>query len=107
MDKTARLKAFAEEMKQGYQLVKEKKDKEAIQKLRPFIELMRQSEAPHIRLFVSYSIAQIRTGDLEGFLQTYEEVKGMSPKSEEDEQLKSQLDGFFVDMMEELQKKEK
>lgn len=106
MDKSVKLKAFAQDMKEGYQLVKEKRDAEAKEKLRPFIELMRKSGAPHIRLFVSFSIAQIRTGDLEGFLETYQEVKDMTPKNREEEKLKEQLDGFFVNVMEELQKKE-
>lgn len=104
MEKTEKLKAFAQEMKEGFELVKEKRDAEAINKLEPFIELMRRSKAPNIRLFASYSIAQIRTGDLEGFLQTYSEVKDMAPKTEEEIKFKEQLDGFFNDLMEELQK---
>ncbi|TWI57230.1 hypothetical protein [Halalkalibacter nanhaiisediminis] len=106
MDKSAKLKAFALEMKEGYQLVQEKRYEEAKVKLRPFIELMRQSGAPHIRLFVSYSISQIRTGEFEGFLQTYQEVQEMAPKNIEEEKLKEQLDGFFKNIMEELQKEE-
>ena len=106
MDKSAKLKAFAQEMKEGYQLVKEKRDEEAKEKLRPFIELMRKSSAPHIRLFVSYSIAQVRTGEFEGFLQTYQEVKNMTAKNAEEEKLKEQLDGFFQNLMEELEKEE-
>ncbi|GAE35430.1 hypothetical protein [Halalkalibacter akibai] len=104
MEKTEKLKVFAQEMKEGLQLVQEKQDHAAIKKLQPFVELMRQSQAPHIRLFSSYSLAQIRTGDLEGFLQTYSEVKEMTPKTEEETKLKNQLDGFFTDLMEELQK---
>ncbi|WP_227936806.1 hypothetical protein [Alkalihalobacillus deserti] len=106
MEKTEKLKVFAQEMKEGFQLVKEKRDEEAIKKLQPFIQLMRQSQAPHIRLFASYSLAQIRTGDLEGFLQTYSEVKEMNPKTEEELKFKQQLDGFFNDLMEELQKED-
>ncbi|MCL7748200.1 hypothetical protein [Halalkalibacter alkaliphilus] len=104
MEKTEKLKAFAQEMKEGFQLVKEKRDDEALNKLKPFVELMRRSSAPHIRLFSTYSIAQIRTGDLEGFLQTYAEVKEMEAKSEEETKFKEQLDGFFNDLMAELQK---
>ncbi|GAE25267.1 hypothetical protein JCM9140_1249 [Halalkalibacter wakoensis JCM 9140] len=106
MEKTEKLKAFAKEMKEGFQLVKEKKDHEALKKLQPFVELMRRSGAPHIRLFATYSIAQIRTGELEGFLETYAEVKEMEAKSDEELKLKEQLDGFFNDLMNELQKED-
>ncbi|MDT8859625.1 hypothetical protein N0O92_05210 [Alkalihalobacillus sp. MEB130] len=106
MEKTEKLKAFAQEMKEGFQLVKEKRDEEALKKLEPFVELMRRSEAPHIRLFSTYSIAQIRTGKLEGFLQTYAEVKEMEAKTEEEAKLKEQLDGFFNELMVELQKED-
>jgi hypothetical protein len=106
MQKTEKLKVFAQEMKDGLQLVKEKRDHEAIKKLQPFIELMRKSNAPQIRLFSSYSIAQIRTGDLEGFLQTYSEVKEMEAKTDDEKKYKQQLDGFFENLMEELQKED-
>ncbi|ARK31494.1 hypothetical protein [Halalkalibacter krulwichiae] len=106
MEKKEKLKEFALEMKEGFQLVKEKRDEEAIQKLQPFVELMRRSKAPNIRLFSAYSIAQIRTGDLDGFLQTYSEVKDMEPRSDEETKYKMQLDGFFHDLMTELQKQE-
>jgi hypothetical protein len=106
MNKQEKLKAFAQEMKEGYQLVKMKKDAEAIEKLKPFITLMRQSQAEHVRLFVYYSIAQVRMGDFEGFLETYEEVKSMKAKNDEELELKKQLDGLFHDLMEELGKQE-
>ncbi|MFC0469327.1 hypothetical protein ACFFHM_01935 [Halalkalibacter kiskunsagensis] len=106
MEKNEKLKAFAKEMKEGFQLVNEKRDEEAKKKLQPFIELMRKSGAPHIRLFSTYSIAQIRTGELEGFMQTYAEVKEMKPKNEEEKKQKQQLDRFFNDLMMELQKEE-
>lgn len=106
VEKNEKLQAFAMEMKQGYTFVKEGKNEEAIKKLRPFVELMRTSGAPNIRLFVSYSIAQIRTGDIEGFLQTYAEIKEMDPKNTDEQSLKNQIDGFFTDLMDELQKNE-
>ncbi|WP_100404873.1 hypothetical protein [Bacillus solitudinis] len=104
MSRQEKLKELAKEMKEGYKLVKEKKDAEAIEKLRPFIILMRQSQAEQIRLFVYYSFAQFRTGDIDGFLETYENVKGMSPKNDEEKELKNQIDDLFINIMEELKK---
>ncbi|NEU29689.1 hypothetical protein GN156_02730 [bacterium LRH843] len=106
MDKAVKLRAFAQDMKEGYQLVKEKRDEEAKEKLKPYIELMRKTGTPHLRLFVSYSIAQIRTGEFEEFLQTYQDVREIVPKTKEEEEIKKQLDGFFENVMEELQKEE-
>ncbi len=91
-------------MKEGFKLVSEKRNEEAIEALKPFVELMKNSGGEHIRLFVHYSIAQIRTGDLEGFLESYEYVKKMTAKTSEEEALKNQLDGFFIDLMEQLGK---
>lgn len=103
IDKEERLKAFAAEMKAGYQLVKEKRNDEAVKKLKPFITLMKQSDAPHIRLFVSYSIAQLRTGDVDGFLVTYGDIKEMKAKNKEDILLKQQVDELFEELMEQFQ----
>ncbi len=66
MKKQEKLKAFTAEMKKGYQLVKEKKDHEALEKLKPFIALHLKGEVENVRLFVNYCIAQLRTGDIEG-----------------------------------------
>ncbi|WP_088103537.1 hypothetical protein [Halalkalibacter urbisdiaboli] len=106
MSKQEKLKAFALEMKEGFQLVKQKKDHEAIEKLSPFVTLMKQSGANQIRLFVYYSIAQIRTGDIEGFLSTYEQTKQMKPNTDEEQELLNEMDKLFFDLMEELGQKE-
>ncbi|OLS39514.1 hypothetical protein BTR22_01195 [Alkalihalophilus pseudofirmus] len=104
MTKEEKLQAFADKMKEGFRLLSEKRNEEAIETLKPFVELTKKSGGEHIRLFVHYSLAQIRTGDFNGFLETYEAVKKMKPKTTEEEKLKGQLDGFFNDLMEELGK---
>ncbi|WP_062048015.1 hypothetical protein [Bacillus sp. JCM 19034] len=100
--KATKLQAFAMEMKEGFTLLKDGQYEEALKKLKPFIELMKQGDAPHVRLFVSYGIAQFRTGDMEGFLETYANVKEMKANNEEEKRLKSNLDQLFETMMNEL-----
>jgi hypothetical protein len=102
LTKEEKLQAFADKMKEGFKLVSEKRNEEAIETLKPFVELMKKSGGEHIRLFVHYSLAQIRTGDFNGFLETYEAVRTMKAKTEEEERLKAQLDGFFTELMEQL-----
>ncbi|GAE31219.1 hypothetical protein JCM9152_2674 [Halalkalibacter hemicellulosilyticusJCM 9152] len=103
---STKLQAFAMEMKKGFDLLQEGQYEEALRALKPFIELMRQGGAPHIRLFVSYGIAQFRTGDMEGFLETYGAVKEMKTKNDEEERLKSNLDQLFETLMSELEKEQ-
>ncbi|WP_059103975.1 hypothetical protein [Shouchella shacheensis] len=101
------LRTFAEDMKQGFACVKKKQDHEAISKLKPFVELMEKSDTKHVRLFVYYAMAQFRTGDVDGFLQTYGKIQDVQMESAEEESLKKQLDQWFVTLMKEMDQQEK
>ncbi|MDQ0207923.1 hypothetical protein [Alkalicoccobacillus murimartini] len=106
MNKEEKLKALGEGMKQGIELIREKKDKEGLEKLMPFAEIMRAGDARQVRVFVNIGLAQLRLQDIEGFLQTYEEVQNITATSEKEEQLKKEMDEWFNLLMERLGKDE-
>ncbi|TSB46136.1 hypothetical protein [Alkalicoccobacillus porphyridii] len=106
MNKEDKLKALGEEMKKGIELIRDKKDQEGLEKLQPFAELMRSGNARQMRVFVNIGLAQLRLQDIEGFLQTYEEVQGIPIKSEKDQTLRNEMDEWFKLLMERLEKEQ-
>ncbi|MCM2675090.1 hypothetical protein [Alkalicoccobacillus plakortidis] len=106
MNKEEKLKALGEEMKKGIELIRDKKDKEGLEKLKPFAEIMRAGDAKQMRVFVNIGLAQLRLQDIEGFLQTYEEVQTITPSSEKEEQLKKEMEQWFHLLMERLEKED-
>lgn len=106
MNQSEELKTFAQKLKEGYKLMDEGQYEEAKVEFAPFIEMMRRADTLQFRLFYSYSIAQLRTGDIDGFFKTYHEIQGIKLKSKEEERQKKQVDELFFNMMEELEREE-
>ncbi|MBU8908964.1 hypothetical protein [Desertibacillus haloalkaliphilus] len=106
MSGTENIRKLTEEIKAGYQLVKEKKFEEAKQKLEPYVQVLHSKEKPNVRLLVNYSIAQFGTGDFEGFLQSYTEIKELEATNCSEEQRIKQLDNFFHQVMDHLSKED-
>ncbi|MBM0067309.1 hypothetical protein [Alkalicoccobacillus gibsonii] len=102
MDKEAKLKALGEEMKKGIELIRDKKDKEGLEKLQPFAEIMRAGDAKQMRVFVYIGLAQLRLHDIEGFLQTYEDVQTITPANEKEAHLKKEMEEWFHLLMERM-----
>ncbi len=99
-----RLKAFAANLKEGYKHMKAERFGEAKKLFFPYIELMKKSGARQFRLFYSYSIAQIRTGDIDGFIESYHEVQTIPISTKEEEEMKYRLDELFFALLDEMQK---
>jgi len=102
MDARKNLQSFAHDMTKGYRLIREKRDEEGLKKLQPFITLFLKMGTFDMRLFSSYCIAQFRTGDIEGFLQTYEYIQKNDVKTDEERKVKAKLDRLFHEIMEQL-----
>lgn len=104
MNREDKLKALGEEMKKGIELIRDKKDQEGLEKLLPFAELMRSGDVKQMRVFVNIGLAQLRLQDIEGFLQTYEEVLSIPIQSEKDQKLKNEMEQWFQLLMERMGK---
>ncbi|WP_413379617.1 hypothetical protein [Alkalihalobacillus sp. 1P02AB] len=95
---------FAKQITKGIELVKNKQEQKALQILAPFVHLMKESGTNHIRLFSYYAIAELRTGDIDGFVESYLAVKEMPAATKEEEDMQSKLEGLFHSVFDELNK---
>ncbi|BAB06605.1 hypothetical protein P4637_08920 [Halalkalibacterium halodurans] len=107
MNKEDALRSFVKEVKKGKQQLKDKRFEEGIQTLTPYIELFRQTDVAEPQVFVSYAIAQLRTGEFEGFLRTVEDIKGMELKTEAEVKAVEKLEGFLHDVLAQLASSDK
>ncbi|GAF63990.1 hypothetical protein BTS2_0882 [Bacillus sp. TS-2] len=96
------LQNFANQIKEGIVLVKSEKYEAGMQQLAPFVEIMKESNKSHIRLFFYYSIAQLRLGEIDGFLESYRLIQLMEATTREEELMKQELNPLFKQLLEEL-----
>lgn len=70
----------------------------------PYVQMMRQTSKRNYRLFFTYSLAQLYTADIDGFIETYSELQSVTPVTKEEEEMKKKLEETFLLLMEEMNK---
>ncbi|MGO4889334.1 hypothetical protein ACJ2A9_16420 [Anaerobacillus sp. MEB173] len=108
MEKKEKLRQISNQLKLGYELVSQKKYSEAKDKLGPYVPIFHTKEKPNIRLMGNYCLAQFGSGDIDGFLHSYAELKDsnlMNPTEKELTMIR-QIDELFTVSMEYLGRSE-
>lgn len=103
-DKKQALQGFVKQMQTGIQLIKDNKYEEGMNQLKPYVALMEEANTYPIRMFAYYAMAQFKTGDIDGFIQTYEKIQSIDAVDEEDEKVKQIIHQWFVALMDQMGK---
>ncbi|MBB5174825.1 hypothetical protein [Texcoconibacillus texcoconensis] len=96
------LRELAQKLTTGYKKVQEGNYEQGKEILEPLMPIFHRSDQPNMTLLVHYGFAQVGTGNVEGFLETYAEVKEISPANKREAQLKDQAKSLVNEVLEHI-----
>ncbi|SDZ01269.1 hypothetical protein SAMN05421736_10578 [Evansella caseinilytica] len=96
------VKKMAQRVIRGYEMIHEKNYLKAKQLLEPIAPFLHQEDRPNITFLAYLAIGQIGSKDMDGFLQTYEELQKYKPGTKAETKLKNRVDDMFSEMLQSL-----
>ncbi|UTR05030.1 hypothetical protein MM326_13015 [Alkalihalobacillus sp. LMS6] len=89
------LTTFMKPVQEGIGYIKDGHYEQGLEKMKPFIKMMEEAKTLPIQIFYYYAVAQFKSGDVEGFMSTYELMKMQEAANGAEEKMKADLDAWF------------